>query len=121
MLSGYLVEIYEHYQKSILQFFIFSKKNFKNKKCSYLYNFGRMWLVNKLVLTFSASINYAKAQFNSISLYRVIEYTTYYRQTDRQTLSSKPFFLTQGVLKCKDLLNILIVKCHEKLTPSHLW
>ena len=45
-------------------------------------NFGWMWLVNELVLTFSAPIKYAKAQFNPIILLTVIEYTTY-RQTDR--------------------------------------
>ena len=43
----------------------FSKSFFQNhKKCSYFENFGRMWLVNELVLTFSTSIKYAK--YNSI-------------------------------------------------------
>ena len=41
-----------------------------------------MWLVNEHVLPFSVSIKYAKAQFNSIILSRVNEYTTYYKQTD---------------------------------------
>ena len=52
-----------------------------------------MWLVNKLVLTFSPPIKYDIAQFNPIILSRVIGYTScyyyyyYYRQTDSQTLS----------------------------------
>ena len=32
MLLRYLVEIFEQYQKPILEFFIFSKKNFKNRE-----------------------------------------------------------------------------------------
>ena len=46
----------------------------KYKKCSYFYNFGRIWLVDELVLTFLSPINYPKAQFNPIILSRVIEY-----------------------------------------------
>ena len=42
-----------------------------------------MWLVNELVLTFSAPIKCTKAQFNLIILSRVMPHTTY-RQTDRQ-------------------------------------
>ena len=59
----------------------------KHKKSSYFNNFGRMWLVNELVLNVSAPIKYARAELNPIILSRVIEYATYYRQTDRQTLS----------------------------------
>ena len=48
----------------------------KHKKYSYFNNFSRMWLVNKLVLTFSAPIKYTKAQFNLIILSRVMPHTT---------------------------------------------
>ena len=62
-------------------------KNFlffqKHKKWSSFLNFGWIWLVNEFVLTFSALIKCAQAQFNLIILSRVIEYTIYYRQTDR--------------------------------------
>ena len=38
-----LVEIHEHLQKPILQFFIFSKRKIrKHKNSSYVHNFGRM-------------------------------------------------------------------------------
>ena len=46
------------------------KKFQKHKKCSYFNNFSRMWLVNEPNITFSAPINYAKAQFNPIFLSR---------------------------------------------------
>ena len=65
----------------ILDFFI--KFFQKHKKCSYFDNFCRMWLLNEPVLTFLAAIKYTKAQFNSIILLTVIEYT----------LSWKPFFV----------------------------
>ena len=41
------------------------------------------------------------------------------RQIDRQTLSYKPFFLTQGVSKRKDLMKISKVIFHIKPIPSH--
>ena len=56
----------------------------KHKKCSYFHNFGRMRLVNELVLSFLAPIKYAKAQLNLIILSRAIEYTTN-MQTGRHT------------------------------------
>ena len=48
----------------------FEKKNFfqKHKKCSYFNNFGWIWLVNELALTFLAPIKYAKAEFHTIIL-----------------------------------------------------
>ena len=61
------------------------KSFFQNKEMSSFLIFGWIWLVNELVLTFSAPIKCAQAQLNLIILSRVIEYTTYYRQTDRQT------------------------------------
>ena len=57
----------------------------KHKKWSSFLNFGWMWLVNELVLTFYAPIKCAQAQFNLIILSRVMPHTTYYRQTDRHT------------------------------------
>ena len=48
---------------------------------------GRMWLVHELVFTFSAPIKYAKVQFNSIILPRVIAYTTYYYTTTDRLVS----------------------------------
>ena len=60
MLWGYFVEIYEHYQKPVLKFLIFSKSYFQKHKCSaQSLNFDWMWLVNELVLTFSAPIKCA--------------------------------------------------------------
>ena len=40
-----------------------------------------MWLINELVLTFSAPMKYTKDEFNPIIPLEVIEYTTY-TQTD---------------------------------------
>ena len=83
MLSGSFVEIYEHYQKPVLKFLIFSKSySQKHKSSAQSLNFDWMWLVNELVHTFSAPIMCAKAQFNLIILSRVMQHTTYYRQTD---------------------------------------
>ena len=56
-----------------------------------------MWLVNKLVLTFPASIKYAKSQLNPIILSRVIEYTTY-KDRQRDTFV-KTVFSDSGGLK----------------------
>ena len=92
----------------------------KQKKRSSFLNFGWMWLVNKLVLTFSAPIKCAQAQFNLIILSRVIEYTTFYRQTDRH-FRKNHFFLTRGVSKRQDLMQISKVIFHIKLIPSHPW
>ena len=100
---------------------IFSKSYFKKRKSSaQSLNFDWMWLVNELVLTFSAPIKCTKAQFNLMILSRVMPHTTY-RQTDRQTLSYKLFFLTQGVSKRKDLIKISKVIFHIKPIPSHPW
>ena len=64
------MQIYEHYQKPVLKFWIFLKSFFrKHKKCSHFHNFCRIWLINELVLTFSATIKYTKAQFNLIILH----------------------------------------------------
>ena len=63
-------------------FLFFQKVIFKNKSSAQSLNFDWMWLVNKIVLTFSAPIKCAKAQFNLIILSRVMPHTTYYRQTD---------------------------------------
>ena len=68
MLSGLLVEIYKHYQKLILQFFILSK----TQKYFYFLQIGHMWLIKKLVFNFSAPLKYDKTQFNLIILSRVI-------------------------------------------------
>ena len=68
-----------------MPFLIFSKSYFqKHKSSAQSLNFDWMWLVNELVLNFSAPIKCAKAQFNLIILSRVMPHTTYYRQTDRQ-------------------------------------
>ena len=108
---------HEHYQKPVLEFCIVSKSIFrKHKKFSYLHNFGRIVLVNKLVLTFSASINHAKAQPNLIILSRVVEYTTY-RQTDTFV---KTVFSDSGVSKRKDLMKISKVILHLKLIHWHI-
>ena len=104
----------------------------KHKSSAQSLNFDWMWLVNELVLTFSAPIKCAKAQFNLIILSRVMPHTTYYRQTDRQTdrktdgqtdrhFRKNPFFLTQGVSKRKDLMKISKVIFHIKPIPSHPW
>ena len=69
-----------------------------------------------------APIKYAKTQLNPIILLRGIELRPADRQTDIQKLSLKPFFLTQGVLKRKDLMEISKFIFHIiKLIPSHLW
>ena len=39
-------------ETNIAIFDFFNKKISKTQKCSYFYNFGRMWLANELVLTF---------------------------------------------------------------------
>ena len=120
MLLGYFVDICEHYQKPVLEFLIFSKSYFqKHKSSAQSLNFDWMWLVIDLVITFSAPIKYAKAQFNLIILSRVMPHTTYYnRQTDRH-FRKNPFFLTQGVSKRKDLMKISKVIFHIKPIPSH--
>ena len=99
----------------ILDFWIFPKSFFqKHKKCSYVHNFGRIWLFNELVLNFSTSIKYAKAQFNPIILSRVIEYTTYYyyRQTDTFV---KSVFSDSWRLKTQRY-----DKNSESIKPSHM-
>ena len=119
-------------RKQYWNFEFFQKVFFeKHKKCSYFNNFCRMWLVNEPVLTFSAPIKYAKAQFNPIIPSRVIEYTTY-RHTFIHTYIHtfihsyihtyihtyffvKPFFRTPGVSKRKDLMKISKVIFHIKL------
>ena len=52
--------------------------------------------MNELVFTFSAPINYAKAQFNPIIISRVIEYTTYYYYMEADTFVKTvlPFFFS---------------------------
>ena len=76
--------MYEHYLKPVLKFLIFSKNYFqKHKSGAQPLNFDWMWLVNELVLTFSAPIKCTKAQLNLIILSRVMPHKTYYRQTDR--------------------------------------
>ena len=93
MLSGLFVEIYEHYQKPVLKFLIFSKNYFqKHKSSAQSFNFDLMWLVNVLILTFLATIKCAHSQFNLIILSRVIEYTIY-RQTDRHFRKNHVFWL----------------------------
>ena len=101
MLLEQFVEIYEHYEKLVLEFLIFSKSYFqKHKSSAKSLNFDWMWLVNDLVLTFSAPIKCAKGQFNLIILSRVMPHTTYYRQTDRQTETFvKTVFSGSGGLK----------------------
>ena len=72
----------------------------KHKSSSQSLNFDWMWLVNELVLTFSAPIKCAKAQFNLIILSRAMPHTTYYRQTNRQTDTFvKAVFSDSGGLK----------------------
>ena len=84
-----------HYLTPVLKFLIFSKNYFqKHKSSAQPLNSDWMWLINELVLTFSAPKKCAKAQFNLIILSRVMPHTTY-RQTDRQTdrhFRKNPFF-----------------------------
>ena len=116
MLSGKFVEINEHYQNPALKFLIFPKNYFqKHKSSAQSLNFDWMWLVNELILTFSALIMCAKAQFNLIILSRVMPHTIYYRQTDRH-FRKNPFF---GLSKRKDLMKISKVIFHIKPIPSH--
>ena len=83
-----------HYQKPLLKFLIFSKSYFqKHKSSAQSLNFDWIWLVNELVLTFSAPIKCAKAQFNLKILSRVMPHTTYYRQTDRHFRKYRFFWL----------------------------
>ena len=98
---------------SIRIFYLF--KNYK--KWSGFLNFGCIWLVNELVLTFSAPIKSAKAQFKLIILSRVIEYTTY-RQTDRH-FRKNHFFWLRG--SQNDLMKISKVIFHIKQIPSLPW
>ena len=74
--------------KTSIKIFFFSKSYFqKHKSSAQSLNFDWMWLVNELVLTFSAPIKCVKAQF------------TTYRQTDRQTdrhFRKNPFFGLRG-------------------------
>ena len=86
------LEINKHYPKPVLEILIFQK----HKKWSSFLNFGWIWLVNELGLTFSAQIKCAQAQFNLIILSRVIEYTTTI-QTDRNF--RKTVFSDSGGLK----------------------
>ena len=64
----------------------------KHKKCCYFHNFGRLCLVKKLVLTFSAPIKYAKAQFNSRNN-SIESYGVYDLQTDRHFRKNRFFWL----------------------------
>ena len=59
---------------------------------------GQKWLTNKLDLQFLIIKECTKFQSNRLILSKVSEYT------DRQTLSEKPFLLTQGVSKRGDLM-----------------
>ena len=61
------------------------------------HNFGRIWLDNKLVFTFTAPIKYTKAQFNLIILSRVIEYTTDRQTYDTDTLLKTIFLDSRGL------------------------
>ena len=79
-----------------------------------------MWVVNELVLTFSAPIKCADVQFNLIILSRVMPHAKYYRQTDRQTDTFvKTVFSDSGVSKRKDLMKISNVIFHIKLILSY--
>ena len=62
----------------------------KHKTSAQSLNFDWMWLVNELVLTFSAPITCAQAQMNLVILSKVIEYTTYI-QTDRHFRKNRFF------------------------------
>ena len=89
----------------------------KHKSSAQSLNFDWMWLVNELVLTFSAPIKCTKAQFNMIILSRVMPHTTY-RQTDTFV---KTLFSDSGGLKTKDLMKFSKVIFHIKPIPSHPW
>ena len=107
---------------------IFSKDDFwKHKSSAQSLNFDWMWLVNELVLTFSAPIRCTKAQFNLIILSRVMPHTTY-RQTDRQTdwqtdrhFRKNPFFGLRGSQNVKIWWNFRKSIFHIKPIPSHPW
>ena len=90
----------------------------KHEKCSYFHNFGGIWLVNGIVLIFSAPIKYVKAQFNLIILLRVIVSTDAAQTTDRH-FRKNCFCLTQRVSKRKDLMEIPKVIFHLKPVPFH--
>ena len=54
------VELSENYQKLLLKYWIFSKSRFqKYEKCSNFKNFRRIYLVNELVLTFWALVEFS--------------------------------------------------------------
>ena len=84
----------------------------KHKKYFYFHNFGRMWLLIEFVLTFSAPIKYAKAQFNSIIL----------TQTDRQTEISviNCFFWLKEYQKVKIWWTFQSDFSYIKPIPSHM-
>ena len=99
---------------------IVSKSYFqKHKGSAQSLNFDWMWLVNELVLTFSAPIECAKAQFNLIILSRVIPHTTYYRQTDRH-FRKNCFFWLRGSQNVKISWKFRVI-FHIKPIPSHPW
>ena len=67
---------------------------------------GQKWLVNELDLQFLIIRKCTRFQSNRLILSKVIVYTDRL-QTDIQTTSQKPFFLTQGVSKRGNLMNYL--------------
>ena len=85
----------------------------KHKKCSYFYNFGRIWLINELVLTFWAPIKYAKAQFNPKILSGLINIRP---TTDRQTETSAK----TRISKNKNSMKISKVIFNIELITSYL-
>ena len=85
--------------------------------CSYFNNFGRMWLVNELVLTFWTPIKYAKAQFNLIILSSYRAHDLLLLQTERHFRINR-FFLTHGDSKHKDLMKISELIIYIKPTHS---
>ena len=79
---------------------------------------GQKWLANELDLQFLTLKKCTKGQSNRSILSKVIMYTDRHIQTDRQTPSQKPFFLTQGISKRGDLMKNEGVKFCINLIPS---
>ena len=73
------------------------------------------WLTNSFFLFGSSRGQISIQSDNSIEIYRLRRH-----RTDRQTLSYKPFFLTQGVSKPNDSMKIPKVIFQTKPIPFHL-
>ena len=78
----------------IIIFWIFPKSSFqKYKKWSYFRNYGRIWLVNELVLSVCAPIKCTKMHYNLIILFEIIVLITGNYKIEKLTdMIRNPFF-----------------------------